>query len=95
MESVNNRLLARRLVIKNELGLHARAAARIAEIAQRARFQVWIVKDGKSVDATSILEILSLACTPGTTIMVKIEDKEDIDILNNIAELVEGGFGEG
>ena len=80
--------------IKNELGLHARSAAQIAEIARKSRGNVWIMKDAERVDASSIIDILTLACEKGTKITLIIEDPADSDILNTIADLVDNGFGE-
>ncbi len=80
--------------IRNELGLHARSAAQIAEIAGNSAANVWIMKDDKRADASSIIDILTLVCKKGTEITIIIEDFADIDILNAIAELVDGGFGE-
>ena len=86
--------LSKDVIIVNELGLHARSAARIAKLAGGAKSKVWIMKSGEKVDATSIIEILTLACPKGSRITVKINDQKDIEILNTIVELVERGFGE-
>jgi len=80
--------------IKNELGLHARSAAQIAGISQNSFANVWIQKDNEKADASSILDILTLACAKGTKITIIIEDLADLPILNAIADLVETGFGE-
>ena len=80
--------------VKNELGLHARSAAQIANIAQNSTSNVWIKKDNQKADASSIIDILTLVCEKGTKITIVIEDSEDINILNAIADLVDSGFGE-
>jgi len=80
--------------IRNELGLHARSAAQIAGIAQNSSANVWIQKDAEKADASSILDILTLACTKGTKITIVIEDPADIEILKAIVDLVDSGFGE-
>lgn len=84
--------LVRRISITNELGLHARPAALIAKLARNAKHKVWIVKDEQKVDATSIIDILSLACLKGTEITLKIDDSLDIGVLDQIAALLETGF---
>jgi phosphocarrier protein len=86
--------LARDVVITNELGLHARSAAKIAELAKKAMAPIWLKKGDEKADASSILDILTLACTKGTSITIVIEDPADLEILNAIAALAEGGFGE-
>jgi phosphotransferase system HPr (HPr) family protein len=86
--------LHRPATIINELGLHARSAAKIAEVAQNARYKVWIVSDREEVDAASIIDLLTLGCHKGTEIVVRIENSTDRPILNQIIDLVETGFGE-
>jgi phosphocarrier protein len=86
--------LSRDLVITNELGLHARSAAKIAEIAQRSAAPVWIERGDDMVDARSIIDMLTLACARDTAIRVRVEDAADLPILEEIAALVSDGFGE-
>ena len=85
---------SRDVVIVNELGLHARSAAKIAEIAQHSKAAVWVKRDAEKADASSIVDILTLACEKGTKITLIIEDKADRAILEDIAHLIETGFGE-
>lgn len=86
--------LSRKTTVINELGLHARPAAMIAGLAIKAQSDVWLCKNGEQVDASSIIDILSLACLKGADVTLKIESPEDIDILNEIMNLFEKGFGE-
>lgn len=94
MKASNNMKLNRKVVISNELGLHARAAAKIAKLAEQARSDIYIVKDGEEVDATSIVDVIALYCPCGVEVAVKITDPGDMKILNDIARLIETGFGE-
>ena len=84
----------RNVTIANELGLHARSAAQIADIAQNSIANVWIKKEEDKADASSIIDILTLACAKGTQITIIIEDPGDLPILNTIGDLVDSGFGE-
>ena len=84
----------REVTIQNELGLHARAAAQIAKLVENARASVWLKKGDETVDASSIVDILTLACEKGSTLTVIIEDPADMDILTAVSDLVDGGFGE-
>ena len=93
MDSIETEL-SRDLVIVNELGLHARSAAKIAALAGQSNASVWIKKGSEKADASSIMDILTLACEKGTKITISIENKADFNILAAIAELVENGFGE-
>jgi phosphocarrier protein len=86
--------LIRRVLIVNPLGLHARAAARLAAIAAKATGQVWLRGADERVDATSIIDILTLACPMGSLVTVEIQDPEDSPILDRIVQLVAEGFGE-
>ena len=86
--------LIKDVMIVNEFGLHARAAAQIASLAQLAGSNVWIVKGGQRVDASSVIDILTLACAKGADISIKVDDESDLGVLNDICVLVENGFGE-
>ncbi len=86
--------LLKSVVIKNELGLHARAAAKIANLAGRAKDKIWLIKNDEKVDASSIIDILSLGCSRGTTITFAADSKTDSELLRNIITLAEDGFGE-
>ena len=87
-------LISKSAIIVNELGLHARSAGKIAEIVKNARSTVWLVKDGETADAASVIDMLTLACAKGSKIKIKIEDPTDLNILNAIADLIQQGFGE-
>ena len=86
--------LSRDAVIVNEFGLHARSAAKIAELANRSMAPVWLQKGEHKADASSVVDILTLACGKGTKISIRIENKSDFSLLQDIMELVESGFGE-
>jgi len=86
--------LHKAVFIKNKLGLHARSAARIAEIAMKSTGNVWVMKNEEKADASSIMDILTLVCEKGTKIRIVIEDTRDTDVLNAIVDLVDNGFGE-
>jgi phosphotransferase system HPr (HPr) family protein len=86
--------ISRETVIINALGLHARSAAQIANLAARASAKIWLVKGGESAEATSIMDLLALECPRGTKVAIIIEDPSDLDVLNAISQLIENGFGE-
>ncbi|MDM8516283.1 HPr family phosphocarrier protein [Desulfobacterales bacterium HSG16] len=85
---------SREVSIVNELGLHARAAAKVAEIAGGAKSSVWILKNDQKVDAKSVIDILTLGCGKEAMITIQIERESDENILDDIVRLVESGFGE-
>ena len=86
--------VSKNVVIVNELGLHARSAAKIAQLAQAATAGVWLEMDGEQADATSIIDLLSLGCPQGTTVTVTIKDGHDTNILDALVDLIKNGFGE-
>lgn len=85
---------SKEVVIINELGLHARSAAKIAKLAQNAKSTIWLIKENEKADASSIIDILTLACPKGSKIALSADSKSDIHILNDITALVERGFEE-
>lgn len=82
------------LVIKNKLGLHARAAAMIVQNANKFSSEIKILKDGFEVNAKSIMGIMMLAASPGSTITVKAEGRDEELAVNSISQLVDNKFGE-
>ncbi len=86
--------ITRATLVKNKLGMHARPASRIAQIAGSARSCIWIHANSTRVDATSTLDILTLCAVKGTQIAVEIENQKDMDVLNQIIDFFETGFGE-
>jgi phosphocarrier protein HPr len=86
--------LSRDFIIVNELGLHARPAAKIARVAQRAKSRISIIRDGEGVDASSVIDILTLGCAAGCRVTVSIEDRADLELLEEIGNQIESGFGE-
>ena len=86
--------ISRQVIITNDLGLHARAASKIVKMVHSAISKVWIIKDGERADASSIIDILTLAGPKGSTITITIDDRSDLEILNNLVQLIESGFGE-
>jgi phosphocarrier protein len=86
--------LSRNIAIVNDLGLHARAAAKLAELAQKAAGGVWVSNGVDTADAASVIDLLTLACIKGSEVTIYIDSPADIDLLNRMAALVENGFGE-
>jgi len=80
--------------LKNKLGLHARAAAKIVGVLSRYKSDVLLAKDGEKIDGKSILEILTLACPMGSRITVEAEGLDADDVMRELEELIEAKFGE-
>ncbi|MDP2646817.1 MAG: HPr family phosphocarrier protein [Desulfobacterales bacterium] len=82
------------VTIVNELGLHARAAARIAMLADKAESKIWMIKDGEKADASSIIDILALACHKGSKITLTADCQTDTDTLTDIVNLIRKGLSD-
>ncbi len=82
------------LPIVNVLGLHARAAALLAAVAQKAAGAVWLRSGPDRADATSIIDVLALACPKGSMVTLEIDNPVDRPILERMVQMVRDGFGE-
>ena len=87
-------MIRRELRIRNRLGLHARAAARFVHTAGRFSSRVTAGREGRVMDGKSILGILLLAASQGTSVEVTAEGPDEEQAMAALAALVEGGFGE-
>jgi len=85
---------SRDLVIANKRGLHARAAARFVQCAERFDAEITVTRDSTTVGGTSIMGLMMLAAAAGSTIRVTAEGPEAEQALDALAELVNGLFGE-
>ena len=87
-------MVEKKIVIKNRLGLHARAAVKFVNLANRYSADVKIIKDNTAIDGKSILGILPLAATQGTPIVVRIAGKDEEDAFKALSTLINERFGE-
>lgn len=87
-------MISRDIEIKNKLGLHARAAARLVHTAARFKSDIKIRKGEEEVDGKSILGILLLAAGRGSTITVKAEGPDEQEAVDAIEKLIEAKFDE-
>ncbi len=85
----------RKLLIKNELGLHARAAAKIVALGGQYNSVLYLKKDEQEVDGSSILSILTLACPKGTEICARAVGEDSEALIEALTQLFDQKFGEG
>lgn len=85
----------RKFKINNNLGLHARAAAKIVDLGNRYKAKLFLSKDNHEVSGASILSILTLSCPKGTEIMAKIVGDDSEVFMRELGKLFEKKFGEG
>ena len=81
------------LLIRNQLGLHARACALFVKTASRFKSEVMVSRDDLEVNGKSIMGVMMLAAEEGATIVVKAQGPDEGDALTAIQELVDGKFG--
>jgi phosphocarrier protein HPr len=84
----------RSIKICNELGLHARAATKFVQIAGKYPCDITVEKDGHEVNGKSIMGVLMLVASKGTTIQVKANGPQAGDAVAALVKLVEERFGE-
>lgn len=80
--------------IKNELGLHARAAAQFVKIASRYQAEITVRKGANEVNGKSIMGILMLAAPKGSEIQIIASGQDGAEALTTLEELIENKFGE-
>ena len=81
--------------ISNKLGLHARASAKLTQIAGSYSSEVWLEKGPRRINAKSIMGVMMLAAGKGSTIVVGTEGSDEQQALEAILKLVADKFGEG
>jgi phosphocarrier protein len=86
--------VVKKMEIKNKLGVHARAAALLVQTVNRFSAQVTVSKDGQTVDGRSIMGVLMLAATQGSTIEVEAAGQDAEQAIKAIEKLVDKRFNE-
>ncbi|MBJ41048.1 MAG: phosphocarrier protein HPr [Gammaproteobacteria bacterium] len=84
----------KKIIIKNKLGLHARAAAKIVTLTNKYNSTIKIVNGAKIADAKSIMKILMLAAPKGTEILISASGKDESLAIKNLEKLFNEKFDE-
>jgi phosphocarrier protein HPr len=87
-------MISREFTINNKLGLHARPSAQLTQIAGRFKSEVYIARDGRRVNAKSIMGVMMLAAGPGAIVTVDAEGPDEQAALEAIGALITSRFGE-
>jgi phosphocarrier protein len=87
-------MTSRSVTVVNQLGLHARAAARFVNLATRYKSHVRVARDTRTMDGKSIMGILLLAAARGTAITISADGPDEVEAVAALTHLVETGFGE-
>ncbi len=81
--------------ISNKLGLHARASAKLTQLAAQYHSEVWMSRAGRRVNAKSIMGVMMLAAGKGTTVTIETIGADEEPALAALAALIDDKFGEG
>lgn len=87
-------MLQKEFAIVNKLGLHARASALFVKTASRYDSEVKLAKEGVEVNGKSIMGIMMLAASKGSTVRLTVSGSDEEEAMQAIGELIENGFGE-
>ena len=87
-------MIERTVKLKNRLGLHARAAAKLVHTAAGFESKVTLARDGDEVDGKSILGLLLLAASQGSELLVRVEGTDEKDAFAALQQLVDRKFDE-
>ena len=82
------------VTVVNQLGMHARAAAKFVHLATRYEARVKVARDRREIDGKSIMGILLLAAARGSTITISADGTDERDAVTALVALVKSGFGE-
>jgi phosphocarrier protein len=86
--------VVKKFKIRNDLGLHARSAAKIVELGNQYKSRLFLKKNAEEVDGSSILSILVLSCPKGTQLEARIVGEDSKDFMEKLSDLFEQRFGE-
>jgi len=81
-------------LISNRLGLHARASAKLTKLAGSFKSEVYLSRNGRRVNAKSIMGVMMLAAGKGSEVEVEAEGPDEVEAMAALVELIDGKFGE-
>jgi len=88
-------MLEQDIVITNQLGLHARASAKLVQLVQGFKSTVWLVSKGREVNAQSIMGVMMLAAGMGSPLTIRTDGPDEAAALAAVVELFDRKFDEG
>ena len=86
--------ISRNIEIINKLGLHARAAAQLVQLASSFSSHIEIEKDNRRVNGKSIMGVMMLAASRGTELIIMADGNDEVEAADSLAKLVSDRFGE-
>ena len=88
-------MLTREPQIINKLGLHARASAKLTQLAGKFTCEVWMSKGSRRINAKSIMGVMMLAAGKGSTVTIETDGKDENEAMDALLALIADYFGEG
>ena len=88
-------MIERRVTLINRLGLHARAASKLVQTAGRFEAETWVERNGRCVNAKSIMGVLLLAAPCGSELLLRTEGPDEAEAMDSLQALIDDRFGEG
>lgn len=88
-------MLQQDVLIINKLGLHARASAKLTQLASQYPCEVWLSRNGRRINAKSIMGVMMLAAAKGATITIETGGEQEQEAMNALLALINDFFGEG
>jgi phosphocarrier protein len=87
-------MLQREVEIVNRLGLHARASAKLTQVAGQFESDVWVSRNGRRVNAKSIMGVMMLAAAQGSRIVLETAGPDEAEAMQAVSQLIAGRFDE-
>ena len=81
--------------IVNQLGLHARASAKLTQLAAQFKSEVWLARNGRRVNGKSIMGVMMLAAGIGSKVEIEVNGADEMEALAALKKLIADKFGEG
>jgi phosphocarrier protein HPr len=88
-------MIQKEIEIVNKLGLHARASAKLTQLAAKFQSEVWMARNKKRVNAKSIMGVMMLAAGKGSTVTLEADGPDEQECFAALTELIQNKFGEG
>ncbi len=88
-------MIQQEIEIINKLGLHARASAKLTQLAAKFKSEVWLTRNARRVNAKSIMGVMMLAAGKGAKVVLEAEGADEQACFDALNELIQNKFGEG
>ncbi len=88
-------MIEQEIEITNKLGLHARASAKLTQLAAKFQSEVWMTRNKRRVNAKSIMGVMMLAAGKGSKVVLETDGPDEKECFDALTQLIQNKFGEG